>query len=69
MALRHSGTVIRLVKDKGFGFIAADGGNAEHFFHRSACAFDFEQLQEGAAVTFEPSVGEKGPRAEQVELA
>lgn len=62
------GTIKRLVKDKGFGFIA-DGSGAEYFFHRTAAAFEFDELVEGDAVTFTPSSGPKGPRAEAVERA
>jgi len=44
---RMSGTIKRLVRDKGFGFIGADRG-AEYFFHRSACPGDtFDRLREG----------------------
>jgi cold shock CspA family protein len=32
-----TGTIKRLVSDKGFGFVAAQDGN-EYFFHQSACA-------------------------------
>jgi CspA family cold shock protein len=59
-----TGTVKRLVSDKGFGFVAAADGN-EYFFHRSACEV-FEQLREGDAVTFDAGQGPKGPRAENV---
>ena len=31
-----TGTIKRLVHDKGFGFIAASDGN-EYFFHQSRC--------------------------------
>ena len=31
-----TGTIKRLVSDKGFGFIAA-GDGTEYFFHQSAC--------------------------------
>jgi len=65
--IRH-GTLKRVVRDKGFGFIA-DGQGAEYFFHRSAADFDLEAVDEGAAVTFLPSSGPKGPRAEEVRLA
>lgn len=59
-----TGTVKRLVSDKGFGFVAAADGN-EYFFHRSACE-TFETLREGDAVTFDAGQGPKGPRAENV---
>ena len=32
-----NGTIKRLVRDKGFGFIADQKG-MEYFFHQSACA-------------------------------
>ncbi len=64
-----NGTINRLVKDKGFGFIAAGDGN-EYFFHNSACSgCRFDELREGQNVTFERGQGPKGPRAENVRLA
>jgi CspA family cold shock protein len=63
-----NGTIKRLVSDKGFGFVAAGDGN-EYFFHQSACnGVQFDDLQEGKAVTFERGQGPKGPRAEDVRL-
>jgi CspA family cold shock protein len=63
-----NGTIKRLVSDKGFGFVAAGDGN-EYFFHQSACnGVQFDDLQEGQAVTFERGQGPKGPRAEDVRL-
>ena len=57
-----NGTIKRLVRDRGFGFIRDDGGQ-EWFFHRSSVKTEtFEQLNEGQRVAFdEPSA--KGPRA------
>ena len=64
-----TGTIKRLVSDKGFGFIVA-GNNAEYFFHSSACASEpFDSLREGQDVTFDVGQGPKGPRAENVRLA
>jgi CspA family cold shock protein len=64
-----SGTIKRLVTDKGFGFIAANDGN-EYFFHQSACPqVAFDQLREGQAVTFDVGQGTKGPRGENVKMA
>jgi CspA family cold shock protein len=65
MAVR--GTIKRLVFEKGFGFVADDGGQ-EYFFHQSACA-SFSSLREGQAVTFDTGQGPKGPRAENVREA
>ena len=61
-----SGTIKRLVRDKGFGFISA-GGAEEYFFHSSACSgMRFDDLREGQQVTFDVGRGPKGPRAENV---
>ena len=62
-----TGTIKRIVSDKGFGFVAAADGS-EYFFHQSACD-RFDSLREGESVTFEPGQGPKGPRAENVRLA
>jgi len=61
-----AGTVVRLIAEKGFGFLAGPDGT-EYFFHRSA-AREFDRLNAGDVVTFLPSEGPKGPRAEQVQL-
>jgi CspA family cold shock protein len=61
------GTIKRLVHEKGFGFVADEGGR-EYFFHQSACE-SFSQLREGQPVTFETGQGPKGPRAENVKSA
>ena len=67
MASIH-GTIKRLVRDKGFGFIAAGDGN-EYFFHQSACSHaPFDTLREGQNVVFDMGQGPKGPRAENVKL-
>lgn len=57
---------IQRLTDKGFGFIAAEGGEAgkDIFFHSSALqGVTFNELREGDAVTFEVEQTEKGPRA------
>ena len=64
-----NGTIKRLVRDKGFGFVAASDGS-EYFFHQSACqGVQFDSLREGQSVTFEKGQGPKGPRAENVRVA
>jgi cold shock protein len=64
-----NGTIKRLVRDKGFGFVAAEDGS-EYFFHQSACVgMRFDNLHEGQAVTFQKGQGPKGPRAEDLKLA
>lgn len=64
-----TGTIKRLVSDKGFGFVAA-GDGTEYFFHQSACnGVRFDELREGQTVSFDKGQGPKGPRAENVQLA
>jgi len=56
--------------DRGFGFIARDGEEKDLFFHSNDLdGITFEELQEGAAVTFDVVDGEKGPSAKNVKLA
>ena len=63
-----SGTIARLLIDKGFGFIRDEGG-VEHFFHRSAVrGAVFELLREGQRVEFSIEESTKGPRAGEVRL-
>jgi CspA family cold shock protein len=58
-----SGTIKRLVRDRGFGFIRDEGGQ-EWFFHRSSVeAGSFETLNEGQRVSFDEEPSQKGPRA------
>jgi CspA family cold shock protein len=58
-----NGTIKRLVKDRGFGFIRDDGGQ-EWFFHRTSVTEGaFEQLNEGQRVSFDEEPSAKGPRA------
>jgi CspA family cold shock protein len=59
------GTIKRLVRDRGFGFIRDDGGQ-EWFFHRSAVEGNFDQLNEGQRVSFDEEPSAKGPRAANV---
>jgi CspA family cold shock protein len=62
-----TGTIKKLVHDKGFGFIAAQDGS-EYFFHQSACVGTaFNDLREGQSVSFDKGHGPKGPRAENVQ--
>ncbi len=61
-----SGTIVRLVTDKGFGFISDEGG-VEHFFHESAVQdAGFASLREGQRVEFTTEESTKGPRAGEV---
>jgi len=59
------GTIKKIVKDKGFGFITPDDTGGEVFFHRSRVApkVYFEDLREGDEVEFQVRQGEKGRQA------
>ncbi len=65
-----TGTIKKVVADRGFGFIAASDGK-EYFFHRGALdsSLDFDRLVGGEPVTFEIEASPKGPRANQVRSA
>ena len=53
--------------EKGFGFIAQDGGGPDVFVHYSAIQSNgYRSLEEGQRVEFEITQGPKGPQAEQV---
>ena len=62
------GTVKWFNAEKGYGFIAVDGG-ADVFVHYSAIQMDgYRTLEEGQRVEFEISQGQKGPQADMVRL-
>ena len=63
-----TGTVKKLVRERGFGFIQGQDG-VELFFHRSAFAGGgFDTLTEGQAVEFDVEKGDKGPRAANMRM-
>jgi len=66
-----TGTVKKVVSDRGFGFITADDDGKDYFFHRSAVApsLDFDRLAGGEKVKFEVQQDPKGARANNVEPA
>jgi CspA family cold shock protein len=63
-----SGTIKKVLRDRGFGFIRTSDGK-EVFFHRSECrGCDFDALDQGQQVEFEVKEDPKGPRALNVKL-
>ena len=59
------GTIKKLFKDKGFGFISRE--KLEVFFDQSALSgTTIESLEEGQSVEYDECRGPRGPRAENV---
>ncbi len=60
------GTIARLT-DRGFGFIAQEGGEKDIFFHSNELKnVQFDELREGDKVTFDVAEGPKGLNAVDV---
>ena len=63
------GTIKKMVRDRGFGFIRGEDGK-EVFFHRSGLnAADYDGLSEGDSVEYVVQEGPRGARAENVRQA
>ena len=61
---------IKTKTDRGFGFISREGEVKDLFFHSNDLSgVTFDELQVGAAVTFDIVDGEKGQSAKNVKLA
>jgi CspA family cold shock protein len=65
-----TGTIKKVVADRGFGFITATD-EKEYFFHRNSLesSLDFDRLVGGEKVEFEIEDSPKGPRANRVRSA
>lgn len=63
------GTILRIDRAKGYGFIV-DSAGEQRFFHRTAVLDGgFDSLEEQLAVDFEPYTDERGARAQKVRPA
>ncbi|HVA85197.1 MAG TPA: cold shock domain-containing protein [Candidatus Saccharimonadales bacterium] len=62
-----SGTIKKIVADRGFGFITGEDGK-DYFFHRDGLdrALDFDRLVGGEKVSFEVESSQRGPRAAKI---
>ena len=65
-----TGTIKKVISDRGFGFIAAEDAK-EYFFHRDGLdsSLNFDRLIGGERVEFEVEASPKGPRATKVRAA
>jgi cold shock protein len=65
-----TGTVKKVIADRGFGFITADD-EKEYFFHRNSleASLDFDRMVGGEKVEFDIEQSPKGPRANRVRAA
>jgi cold shock protein len=65
-----TGTIKKVVADRGFGFITAEDGK-DYFFHRDGLdsSLDFDRLAGGEKVSFEVEASPRGPRATKVTAA
>ncbi len=58
-----TGTIARMVRDRGFGFIQPSDGGGDLFFHTSAVEQPtFDELEEGQSVEFETEPDPRQPQ-------
>ncbi|MER6977605.1 cold-shock protein [Streptomyces carpinensis] len=61
-----SGTVKWFNAEKGYGFIAQDGGPDVFAHYSGISGTGYRELVEGEKVTFDVTQGQKGPQAENI---
>ncbi|GGO97463.1 cold-shock protein [Wenjunlia tyrosinilytica] len=63
------GTVKWFNSEKGYGFIAQEGGGPDVFVHYTSITGDgYRSLEDAQRVEFEITQGRKGPQADQVRV-
>jgi CspA family cold shock protein len=64
-----TGTIAKIIDDKGFGFIKPEMGDKDLFFHARSVIGDviFDDMREGDTVIYEVEEGPKGLAAVDVE--
>ena len=62
-----TGTIKKIISDRGFGFITAEDGK-DYFFHRDGLtpSLDFDRIAVGETVEFDLQASQRGPRAVNV---
>jgi CspA family cold shock protein len=68
MAERTTGTVKWFNGEKGYGFIAREGGDDVFVHYSEIRGSGYKTLEEGAKVEFEITQGQKGLQASDVNL-
>jgi CspA family cold shock protein len=65
-----TGSIVRLIRDRGFGFVRAENGSEIFFHHSTLAPGEFDALQEGQQIEFdiENDPRGRGQRAGNVRL-
>ncbi len=63
----NKGIILKIISDKGFGFISQENTDKDLFFHSSQLQnIEFTDIKEGDEVTFEINEGPKGLNATNI---
>jgi CspA family cold shock protein len=65
---RKTGRVKWFNKQKGFGFIEADNGGSDLYFHVRSINSKNKDLETGQKVSYIEVQGQKGPQADSIEI-
>lgn len=65
----QQGSIVRMIRDRGFGFIRTERGD-EIFFHATGCRDgNFDAMEEGQQVTFDIEEDRRGRGQRAVNVA